>query len=250
MKLRTAIVVVTCCLMVSIPLAQGGTKDSSYATKKALSTMNKMSTLGHPDLFFEFDAMGRYAKGDYSGAMRNFLQAAEYADKPSQLSIGLMYLNGQGVEKDPVKAYAWVALSAERNYPSFVATRSQIWGLLTPEQRQQAIKLQQSLDTEYGDAVTKPHEIQAMKNSMTDMLGGIPRYPTGMPVYTSLGSAMCDQGNVRECTDVYAKWFWDPKTYYTVRDAVWTGTVTVGALQNVSGAGKTNASGASSENTH
>jgi TPR repeat protein len=51
-----------------------------------------------------------------------FIGSSLYADKPSQLSIGFLYLNGEGVEKDPVTALAWFELASERGYPMYVAT--------------------------------------------------------------------------------------------------------------------------------
>jgi hypothetical protein len=80
-----------------------------------------------------------------------------------------MYLNGQGVEKDLIKAYAWTALSAERHYPDFAATRNQIWRQLDSRQRQQALALEQSLVAQYGDEVAKPRQIQAMHLGWTDI---------------------------------------------------------------------------------
>ena len=91
-----------------------------------LAAMDHTSTYGHPDQFNEFAGMHRYVAGDYAGAMKYFKEAARYADKLSQLSIGLMYLNGQGVARDPVAAFAWTAIAAERKYPQFLATRDAI----------------------------------------------------------------------------------------------------------------------------
>ena len=65
--------------------------------QKTLRAMNDASTWYHPDLFGEFAGVHRYAHREYAGAMKYFLIGAYYADKLSELSIGLMYLNGEGV---------------------------------------------------------------------------------------------------------------------------------------------------------
>lgn len=95
------------CAIPGTAFAQNAPAPSNSDTVQALNAMDKTYTEGHPDVINEFAGMHRYAAGDYSGAMKSFLIAASYADKPSQLSIGLMYLNGQGVQKDPATAWAW-----------------------------------------------------------------------------------------------------------------------------------------------
>ena len=70
-------------------------------TERVLTAMNNASTWGHPDLFGEFAGMRLYSEGHYKAAMKYFKYGARYADKLSQLSIGLMYENGRGVGADP-----------------------------------------------------------------------------------------------------------------------------------------------------
>src|SRR5512142_2910607 len=104
------------------------------SVQKTLRAMADASTWYHPDQFGEFAGMRYYAHRQYKDAMKYFEIGAYYADKLSQLSIGLMYMNGEGVAKDAVKAYAWLSLAAERDYPDFVATRNRLKATLTPEQ--------------------------------------------------------------------------------------------------------------------
>ena len=49
-------------------------------------------------------AMGHYAKGEYKEALEYFTKAAEGNHSPSMYKIGVMYHNGEGVEKDLAKA--------------------------------------------------------------------------------------------------------------------------------------------------
>ncbi|MBD8873944.1 sel1 repeat family protein [Rhodanobacter sp. DHB23] len=212
-------------------LAQDGAGKAPESPRQALSVLDKTYTTGHPDLYYEFDGMHRFVVGDYRGAMHYFRLAARYADKPSQLSIGLMYLEGQGVPRSPVMAYAWVALAAERNYPQFMATRDAIWGQLDADQRRQATQQEQALYAQYGDPVAKLRLEQAMRDSLADMSAGGLRPHQDVAVYTSTGGGQCAGGDARDCDKLYADWFWNPRHYFATRDAAWSGTVTVGSLQ-------------------
>ena len=101
--------------------------------QKMLRAMNDASTWYHPDLFGEFAGVKRYVNKNYADAMKYFEIGAYYADKFSQLSIGLMYVNGEGVPKDMLTGYAWIDIAAERDYPDFVATRDRVKAALTPD---------------------------------------------------------------------------------------------------------------------
>jgi len=207
-------------------------------SKHILAAMDRSSTFGHPDQMGEFAGMRYYADGNYAKAMKWFLEGARYADKLSQLSIGLMYLNGEGVERDPVTAYAWVALAAERNYPQFVATRDDIWAKLDEAQRQRAKSTYEALYTNYGDPVAKRrmiHELRMVRMDTMDFYmgssvktigGGLSRGCAG-PTIEGVPATGCSS------QDFYADWRWKPDKYFATRDALWTGTVSVGDAQQV-----------------
>lgn len=214
-------------------------------SQTALRAMSRSSTWGHPDEYGEFTGMQRYAAGDFKGAMKYFLIGARYADKLSQLSIGLMYLNGQGVHADPVTAFAWIAIAAERKYPQFLATRDAVWAQLDTSQRERAKVLVEKLYAEYGDATAKPRMAKVLRRNRTQLTGSMLGFgsesvasltpgqfnETGpMPACgadTIGGAAMVGCGNI------YAAWRWDPKQYFAARDSAWTGHVNVGAMQSV-----------------
>ncbi|MGH8121885.1 MAG: sel1 repeat family protein, partial [Rudaea sp.] len=125
------------------------------AVQKTLRAMANADTDWHPDLAGEFNGLRAYAHGQYQDAMKRFLSGAYYADKLSQLCIGLMYLNGEGVAKDPVTAYAWLDLAAERGYTGFAATRDRAKAQLTTEQLEQAETKRADLARTYADTVAK-----------------------------------------------------------------------------------------------
>ncbi|TCI11451.1 sel1 repeat family protein [Dyella soli] len=207
-------------------------------SRQILAAMARSSTWGHPDEFGEYTGMNYYANGNYAKAMTRFLDSARYADKLSQLCIGLMYLNGEGVAKDPVAAYAWVAIAAERNFPQFVATRDAIWNQLDAGQRERARALQDTLYAPYGDPVAKPRIIRELRMARAETID----HYLGIPTMTIApgGPAPPCGGNtiygapIAGCSgDFYAAWRWQPELYFKVRDSVWTGTVSVGDVQAI-----------------
>ena len=219
------------------------------ASQEVLDAMSHTSTWGHPDQYGEFTGMQRYADGNYKAAMKYFLIGARYADKLSQLSIGLMYLNGQGVQQDPVTAFAWIAIAAERKYPQFLATRDAVWAQLDASQREQAKALVEQLYPEYGDPAAKWRMTMQLRWGRTEMTGSYLGF--GTDAVSSLTPAQFFQGTryggpmpacgaktiggaaMAGCGNLYASWRWDPKQYFKARDAEWTGTVSVGALQKI-----------------
>jgi hypothetical protein len=211
-------------------------------TDEVLRAMNNASTWGHPDLFGEFSGMQRYSRQDYPDALKYFKYGARYADKLSQLSIGLMYENGEGVAKDPVTACAWLALAAERKYPSFIATRDRVCKALTPAQHDQAVAVLDKLMPEYGDSVAKPRMAKALRQAMTEGTGSRLGFDSGVSqtaARQSCGGPTLYEGGVAVpkagcgSTDYYDASRWDPKKYFAARDAQYRGTVTVGNMQDV-----------------
>jgi len=53
-----------------------------------------------------------YERGDFAAAHREFLPAAQAGDARAQRSLGLLYLRGQGVERDDVAAMQWLRKAA------------------------------------------------------------------------------------------------------------------------------------------
>lgn len=95
-----------------------------------------------------------YERGDYKRA--HFIYANELAvqgDKYAQYMAGYMYMMGQGVEQDRVRASAWYRLAAERRVPEFMAVRDQALRTLTPEQRARCDEVYIELRQEYSDPV-------------------------------------------------------------------------------------------------
>ena len=80
-------------------------------------------------------------------------ELAPIGDKYAQYMVGYMYLNGQGVKRDPVMASAWYRVAAERGVPEFSAVRDQLLDSLDPDQLTQSDSRYVELRKEYGDLV-------------------------------------------------------------------------------------------------
>jgi hypothetical protein len=214
-------------------------------SQEVLAAMSNSSTWGHPDQYGEFTGMQRYAAGDFKAAMEYFLIGARYADKLSQLSIGLMHLNGQGVERDPVQAFAWIAMAAERKYPQFLATRDALWAQLDARQREQAKAALEQLYPEYGDPVAKHRMSLMLRWNRAELTGSYlgfgadsvsslaPEQFVGSGRMPPCGAKTIGGAAITGCGNLYASWRWDPKQYFKARDSEWKGTVSVGAMQQV-----------------
>lgn len=211
-----------------------------------INGMRDASTWGHPDQFGQYKGMVAFTDHDYKAAMRLFLIGARYADKVSQLSIGLMYLNGQGMAPDPVQAWAWTALSAERGYPAFEATRDRIWKDLSRDQRTRARAARDTLAQTYADAVAKPRMVRELRYYRSQLTGSRTGFNAGVdqvavgPSGTDSGACMrAAKAGLRAAgcgsKDLYADENWDPKVYFKTRDAQYKGSVTVGALEKAKG---------------
>jgi len=209
--------------------------------QKTLRAMKDASTWYHPDQFGEFTGMRNFAHHHYATALKYFKVGAYYADKMSQLCIGLMYLNGNGVDKDPATAYAWLQLAAERKYAKFVATANAVKATLTPEQLRRADKVHTRLAARYADKVAKPRMVTQLRLGQMQLTGSRTGFNAGAsqlrtkpscnPTPDVAGEDVPEAG----CggSSEYAESRWNPKKYFAARDAQWKATVSVGALQQV-----------------
>lgn len=208
------------------------------AIQKTLRAMDDASTWYHPDLYGEFAGVRRYMNKDYAGAMKYFEIGAYYADKLSQLSIGLMYVNGEGVAKDPATGYAWLDLAAEREYPEFVATRDRVRATLTPDELQRAHGIRDALAQRYADDVAKPRMVAQLALGQMEVTGSHlgafgniihMRGKEGCTGSTIVGNQVLPEAGCGS-DEIYAEARWKPEKYFASRDSQWKATVTVGAI--------------------
>jgi TPR repeat protein len=60
------------------------------------------------------DGMASYNRGDYMPAIRLFRPLAEKGNPKAQSVIGVMYRKGEGVARNPLRAFMWFSMAAAR----------------------------------------------------------------------------------------------------------------------------------------
>ncbi len=220
--------------------------------QKLLRAVNNAGVWYHPDLAGEFSGIHAYAHGDFGAALQYFERGAYYADKLSQLSLGLMYLNGEGVAKDPATAYAWLELATERGYANYVATREGVRASLTADEVERAAAIGVDLRARYADAVAKPRLAKQMRLGQMQLTGsrtGFDYGPSNPPAtfgynwshitegkncigYDSVVLGAGLENPVSGCggSNLNARARWNPDQYFAARDTLWKATVDVGAI--------------------
>jgi len=127
-----------------------------------------------------------FRQGDYDAAVGNYRLAAHWADKLAQFNLGMMYVNGDGVARDPLMGWAWIKLSAERGYPKNVAVAADIWNQFTDEHRKVAREiLEKELKPRYGDEVAIPRTSNEMKRMLARNTSGGSRVGVNRAVYVT-----------------------------------------------------------------
>lgn len=123
--------------------------------------LNRPANLNQPGIRNRLLATRAYINGRYHTAAQHYRTAARFGDKPSQLALGLLYLNGRGVAADPATAWAWLSLASSQDQPGYVATRDQVWSSLDAPQRDHARQVLASLEPAFADAVTQHRQINS-----------------------------------------------------------------------------------------
>jgi len=126
---------------------------------------------GRPNEEARWRGLKSYTQGRYTEAADAFERGALYADKFSQHYLSLMRWHGVGVERDPVEAYIWADLAAERMSRKLLLVRERMWKELTPVQRDQVAERGPGFYAKYGDDVAKRRAEGIMRQYARDMTG-------------------------------------------------------------------------------
>lgn len=188
----------------------------------------------HPDLRYRILAMEAYEEGKHQDAMRFFRRAAFYADKPSQAMVAEMLWRGEGADRNPPLAYAWMDLAAERGYHIFLQTREQYWHALDEQQRAVAIDEGQTVYARYGDKVAEPRISAVLRRARTRITGSRTGAVGNLQIIVP-GPGGTDR--TISAHQFYRPEYWDPVKYRQWHDDLWTnariGKVTVHELEQV-----------------
>lgn len=171
-RLRPCLRVAACALALFAmggALAEDGLQftGASFLDIDALVSASK----GRPNEEHRLRGLKSYKTGHYRDALASFEEAAYYADKYSQHYLSLMHWHGVGVDRDPVQAYIWSDLAAERGSRPLLVLREKIWSELTPGQQAQVQVRGQDFYARYGDAVAKPRTESVMRRFASKMTG-------------------------------------------------------------------------------
>jgi len=189
----------------------------------------------HQDMKYRLLGLEAYNAKRYDDAMRFFRRASFFADKPSQGMVAEMYWNGQGVDRDPAMAYAWMDLAAERGYVGFIALRERYWKDLSAAERERAVQEGQAIYAKFGDAAAKPRYEFQLRVGKREMTGSRTGFNRGVQIEIPgpAGSQMI------EGSKFYDERYWDAKKYWAWQDRVWRNPngvrVTVGEIEEIPG---------------
>jgi uncharacterized protein len=85
--------------------------------KRAIAAIVLASAFAAPVAAGTFeDAVDANARGDYAKALRLIRALANDGDATAQFNLGLMYVNGHGVQRDDSAAALWFRKAAEQGY--------------------------------------------------------------------------------------------------------------------------------------
>lgn len=156
---------------------------------------NLRQAQGHPNERERYTGLKAYKTRHYDEAIEHFQRAASYADKYSQHYLSLIYWHGEGVARDPVKAYIWSDLAAERGSVPLLAIREKMWAELDDGQKKQVEAEGPGYYDRYGDAVAKPKAEREIRRFATKMTGSRVGFQhkldiqNGGPINGSFGNA-------------------------------------------------------------
>lgn len=192
--------------------------------------LRRMS-VDHPNEVARLDAVEAYGEGRMAQALARFRAAASYGDKYSQYRLALMHWYGDGTAPDPVQAYIWADLAAERDYPALLPVRDEIWSKLDAAQREQALRVGAEFYARYGDDVTRPRMARQLRIGRSHITGSHAGIDYGVNVTVpSDGPMVEDALRVGHGLNTYwADYRWNPALYWANEDAVF-GKGTVRAL--------------------
>ena len=202
---------------------------------------------GHPNELNRWHGLWAYQNGRIDEALEFFERAAMYGDKLSQHALTLMYWNGdEGVARDPVVAYVWADLAAERGTSQdLLHLRERIWQELTPQQRRQVREIGPGYHARYGDAVAQKRMNAELRRFMRNQTGTRVGLLTsqldislGRPEWGP-GGAWSGIGQIRTTgTEYYAAHRTQPAAYWKAEDkhlrALFEGRVEVGPVRKAS----------------
>ena len=158
------------------PLAQAGDADAAFNLGQAYrlgrgvpvdlaqaqSWLEKSANAGHLDAQTTLGLL-LFDSGNRPTALRWLKQAAQRGEPRAMLVYGTALFNGDGVEADPVTAYAYVSRSAAQGLEPAKTTLQEMDNILPVELRQKAVKIALQGAAEQPAPSSKPVETEKPK---------------------------------------------------------------------------------------
>lgn len=215
------IVLLTMALVLAGAPAHGQPLDADPLLSQLLAQYEVFQD-GHPDLHYRRLATEARTRGDFDRARRYYTRAARHGDKLSQAALAEMHRSGEGGDRDPAVAYAWMDLAAERGTPWLIVLRERYWAELDEAGRARAVREGRSLYAEFGDPAAKPRLEAVLRTARKSVTGsrlgtignGLEVYPAG---FTRSALSRRDVAPASP-EDVYADRYWEPELYWPARD--------------------------------
>jgi len=92
------------------------------------------------------DGMAAYNRGDYVPAMTVFRAMAQQGNAKAQHVLGVMYHRGQGVKRNPVRAFVWFSRAAASGDAAAKSDLREVTKTMTPEELGQAREMAQACE--------------------------------------------------------------------------------------------------------
>jgi TPR repeat protein len=169
-----------------------------------------------------------FDRGDYETAYREWRPLADQGDPRSQFSVGLLFLQGQGVPKDTAEAAKWFRMCAEQGdaahqylLGSMYATG--LYGMdegIPRDDAEAAIWLKKAADQGYEKAATWCSTVAREGHTEAQYQQGLAEYGEDSYRACQWAKAAADQGHMKACMllceifhDIYfdyeeaAKWY-------------------------------------------
>ncbi|MEM9533923.1 MAG: hypothetical protein AAGA23_23620, partial [Pseudomonadota bacterium] len=110
-------------------------------------------------------------KGFPGDAVSNFEQSARYGNKDAQMTLGMMYVRGTGVDMDWARGYAWLALASTHGKADAVSARDQVKAQLKEDELPKAEEWLAKLTEEFGDQAAIERREQWIRREKRKLTG-------------------------------------------------------------------------------
>ena len=112
--------------------------------KKAEAIWQPLAEQGDYHAAFGMGVLSQ-TRDQFEDAARWYEQAARAGLTSAQVLLGSMYIDGRGVQRDAVRAYAWLHRATLNGHANATRARDAVGAALTPDQLSQAVDLSHTL---------------------------------------------------------------------------------------------------------